>query len=90
MTDLAHVYATLRRAIGTGSAAAWARKNGMSTAYLSYVLNGQKAPGPKLLAAIGLRRRVVYEPIPGGNANGAPPPPLCPADVSPSGQRGEG
>lgn len=90
MTDLATVYAALRRAIGTDKQSEWAREHGISPAYLSFVLNGVRPPGPAILAAIGMRRRVVYEPIPAGSANGAMPAPLRPADDSPSGRRGMG
>ena len=38
---------------------------GVSEPFLSMVLNGKKAPGPKILKAIGLKRlvRVSYERI---------------------------
>ena len=37
----------------------------VSPAYLSDVLAGRREPGPKILAALGLSRRTVYEPTNG-------------------------
>jgi len=34
---------------------------GVSTTYLSEVLRGTKLPGPKILKALGLRRKETYE-----------------------------
>lgn len=39
----------------------WARKNGISPQYLSDFMTGGKAPGPLILAALGLKRVVMYE-----------------------------
>ena len=39
----------------------WAIKNGISPQYLSDFMVGRKAPGPKILAALMLRRVVTYE-----------------------------
>jgi DNA-binding transcriptional regulator YdaS (Cro superfamily) len=44
-----------------GSQAAAAAELGISTAYLSDVKNGRRAPGDKLLAALGLKRSIQYE-----------------------------
>lgn len=39
----------------------WARANGISPQYLSDFMVGRKAPGPLILAALGLKRVVMYE-----------------------------
>jgi DNA-binding transcriptional regulator YdaS (Cro superfamily) len=39
-----------------GSQAAWAKKHGMSPAYVSAVLRKVRPPGEKLLLALGLER----------------------------------
>lgn len=39
----------------------WARKNGLSPTYLADFMSGRRAPGPLILAALGLRRVVTYE-----------------------------
>lgn len=45
-----------------GSQAAWARATGIAPAYLCQVLAGRRPPGPSVLAALGLQRRIVIEP----------------------------
>ena len=45
--------------------AAVAKSLDVSPAYLSDVLAGRREPGPKLLRALGLERRTVYEPTNG-------------------------
>ena len=40
-----------------GSQRKFAREHGLSTGYVSLILNGRRQPGPKLLAALGLRKR---------------------------------
>ena len=50
----------LQRAKRAGSQQALAEALGVTPAYLSDVLGGRREPGPKILAALGLRRRVVY------------------------------
>lgn len=63
--SLSVVYAELRSACAAaGGQAAWAKKAGISPQYVSDVVNGRKDPGPGMLAALGLRKRVIYEPIP--------------------------
>lgn len=42
---------------------ALARELGVSTGYLNDVLQERREPGPKVLKALRLRRRVVYETI---------------------------
>lgn len=39
------------------------RLAGISAGYLSDVTLGRRAPGPKILTALGLRRVVRYEPM---------------------------
>jgi hypothetical protein len=49
------VRAALRKACEkAGSLRAWARSRGVSPAYVSDVLLGQRAPGPAILEALGL------------------------------------
>lgn len=45
------------------SFAAWAKKSGLSQAYVAHVLQGRQEPGKKMLAVLGLRKRVVYERV---------------------------
>jgi len=51
----------LRAAIGEETQKEWADKHGISPQYLSHVLSGRTDPGPKILAALGLKRVVVYQ-----------------------------
>lgn len=55
-----------RRAKRAGSQQALAEMLGVTPAYLSDVLAGRRAPGPKLLQALGLRRQVAYVRLGGG------------------------
>lgn len=58
---LAEVVRLVRgRCEAAGSQKDFAGLAGVSQAYISDVLNGKREPGQKLLAAIGLRRTVVY------------------------------
>lgn len=43
-----------------GSGHKLARKWGVSPPFLSMVLTGRRAPGPRVLQALGLEQRVVY------------------------------
>lgn len=45
-----------------GTARAWAAQNGLSSAYISDVMNGRRDPGDSVLRALGLRRVTSYEP----------------------------
>lgn len=45
-----------------GSQAAWARRHGMSTAYLHDVINGRRGVGHTILEALGLERVVQFRP----------------------------
>lgn len=44
---------------------AWAKKHRVSQATVSLVLTGVREPSDSILAALGLRRVVTYEPIQG-------------------------
>jgi hypothetical protein len=46
-----------------GNATAWARGRGLSGSYVRDVLNGQRRPGPAMLAPLGLERIIVYRKI---------------------------
>lgn len=48
------------------SQAALARELGVSTGYLNDILQDRREPGPKVLKALKLQRRVVYEPLTNG------------------------
>jgi hypothetical protein len=48
-----------------GSENAWAKAHGMSQTYVFNVLRGRREPAERILLALGLRRRVIYEPIEG-------------------------
>lgn len=43
-----------------GNQARWCAENGVSTAYLSDVLNGRREPGKKILAVLGLEAVTLY------------------------------
>lgn len=49
-----------RLAEETGGVRALAKALGVSPSYVSDVLNGRRAPGPPFLAALGLKKVVVY------------------------------
>lgn len=49
-----------RRIEKAGSQSAWAKANGISAPYVNDVLNFRRAPGAKILAALGLIRTVDY------------------------------
>lgn len=44
-----------------GSQAAWAAQIGVSPQHLCDVMNARRDPGPAILGALGLIRRVTYE-----------------------------
>lgn len=51
------VRALLRQRVDTeGSALAWSRRHGVSTAYTLDTLAGRRGPGPAILAALGLEK----------------------------------
>jgi hypothetical protein len=55
--DDEHVLRLLRAACkNAGSQAQWAREHGVAQQYISAVLNRRRAPGPQVLAALGLER----------------------------------
>ena len=63
--SLSVVYAEVRKACAAaGGQTAFAEKIGVSPSYLSDVRNARRSPNDKLLAALNLRKRVIYEPIP--------------------------
>jgi transcriptional regulator with XRE-family HTH domain len=54
----------LRQAIQrVGTSRAFAREVGIGESALSRILSGREPPSGKILRALGLRRRVVYERI---------------------------
>jgi hypothetical protein len=60
--DIRKILAARARAAGSQQAAAVAL--GVSTTHFSDVIRGRQVPGPKLLTALGLRRRdVEYEKV---------------------------
>lgn len=52
-----------------GSQARWAKENGLSQAYVNDVIRGTRAPGPKILAAVGLEGVMDYRYIPHSQIN---------------------
>lgn len=60
---LSEVLALLsRHCEAAGSRAAWAKAHGVSATYVSDVLGGRREPGVSILDALGLEKRVTYEP----------------------------
>ncbi|HMQ34462.1 MAG TPA: hypothetical protein PKD53_27245 [Chloroflexaceae bacterium] len=56
------VRAELRSAVAEASSLRqWARQHKLSPSYVSDVLSEARRPGEKILAALGLRRQIVYE-----------------------------
>lgn len=43
--------------------AAWAQSHDLSPAYVNDVLHGRREPGAGILAALGFRRVILYEPV---------------------------
>jgi hypothetical protein len=67
--DLSAVYARLRSACElAGGQGEWARVHGMTASHVSDVVNARIPPGPRILAALGLRRQVQYVDLRRGNA----------------------
>lgn len=59
--DAASVHARLREQVeAAGSARAYAARAGMSPAYVLDCLRKRRQPGPRLLAALGIEKRVSY------------------------------
>lgn len=51
----------LRAAVDkAGTQTAFAKKHGVSIAYVNDVLQGRRAPGAKILAALGLESQLTY------------------------------
>lgn len=60
--DDVQVHHIVRRACeNAGSIAAWARSRGLTDEQVRLFLTGKRPPEPKLLKALGLRRRVTYQ-----------------------------
>ena len=58
---IGYVYAVLRRsAEDAGGQSAWATSHAISSQYVSDVVNARRDPGPKILAALGLKSVVRY------------------------------
>jgi transcriptional regulator with XRE-family HTH domain len=49
-----------KKSMEAGSQHSYAKKLGISGAYLSDVIHGKTVPGPKLLRALGLTKEVTY------------------------------
>lgn len=62
--DIDDVRDMLRELARPSTDAALAKNLKLSPSYLSDVLLGRREPGPKLLAALGLRKVVSYERVP--------------------------
>lgn len=61
----------LRQCKEVGSQGAWGKRHGLSQIYVSDVIHGRRAPGEKILAALGLRKIILYDDIDStGGANG--------------------
>lgn len=59
--DEAELYAVIRREVqAAGGQSAFARKLGISAAYVSQIVNAHREPSDAVLARIGLRRVVRY------------------------------
>lgn len=58
---LEQLRAHVRRQISGSTQAAYAKCCGISSAYLSDVLQGRREPGSKMLAALGFERVVTYK-----------------------------
>ena len=55
------VRAMLRKSCDqAGTLRAWAKVHGLSPAYVSDVVRGNRAPGPSILKALGLHTDMVY------------------------------
>ena len=61
---LSGFYADLRKSCdAAGGQSKWSLAHGISPQYVNDVLNARKDPGPKILAALGLRRVIAFAPI---------------------------
>lgn len=58
----------LRRQV-RGNQAAWAKRHGISAAYVSDVLSGRRLPGDKITKAMGLEGALLWR-LPAGRATG--------------------
>lgn len=48
---------------GAGSVTEWAKTHDFSDAYVHYILDGKRLPGPKFLAKLGLVKVVDYQRV---------------------------
>lgn len=46
----------------SGGISGWAKRRGISPAYVTDVLHGRREPGKKICDALGFRRVIAYEP----------------------------
>jgi hypothetical protein len=60
MVDIAVILKLQSVVASCGSQQKAARKLGLSQAYLGELLRGTRTPGPKVLAALGLRKQTSY------------------------------
>ena len=59
--SISEIYVVLRSACSkAGGQAQWASANGISPQHVCDVLNARRAPGQKMLGALGYGRRIVY------------------------------
>ena len=58
--QVSHVRRLLERLVGSGSKTAAAERLGVSDQYLGDIIRGKRAPGRKVLQALGLERVVTY------------------------------
>ncbi len=64
--NLMQVFALLQTECAkAGGQKAWAAEHGLSGGYVSSVLHAKQDPGPAVLAALGLRKVVSFEPVRG-------------------------
>jgi hypothetical protein len=64
LLDSLDVFKRLRAACAAaGGQAAWAARHELSAAYVSEALNGTREPGPRILAALGLKKVVKFAEV---------------------------
>lgn len=65
--DTKAVRALLRERVdAAGSQRSWASAHGLSHSYVGEVLRGSRAPSARVLAALGLEKKVTFAPVEGG------------------------
>lgn len=60
MTETELIGLLASKVLLAGSQSVWAKDNNMSAVYVSDVLNGRRAPGEKILAALDVERVITY------------------------------